>query len=126
LTDVKPIRQHGLKNVSIDWHPKDPRKEMAVIKPRNRLVYFRVSEDEFRRFTQLCERHGSRSISDLVRDAMHRLLVEAEEEANGSASRVKVLDKLIAEVSAQLQQLASLKQREDPEHPPVPQKGTES
>ena len=102
---------------------------MAVIKPRNRLVYFRVSEDEFRQFTQLCERHGSRSISDLVRDAMHRLLVEADEEIDGSASRVKVLDKLIAEVSAQLQQLASLQRRAsvDQEHLPVPQtEGTES
>ena len=102
---------------------------MAVIKPRNRLVYFRVSEDEFRQFTQLCERHGSRSISDLVRDAMHRLLVEADEAAIGAEARVKILDKLIAEVSAQLQQLASLQGRAlvVPERLPVPQaKGIES
>ena len=90
---------------------------MAVIRPRNRLVYFRVTEDEFRRFTQLCERHGSRSISDLIRDAMHRLLIEADQEDNGADSKVKALDKLIAEVSAQLQQLATLQGRTsvDPE-----------
>ena len=89
---------------------------MAVIKPRSRLVYFRVTEDEFRRFTELCERHGSRSISDLIRDAMHRL-IEADEEDNGADSKVRALDKLIAEVSVQLQQLAYLQGRTpvDPE-----------
>lgn len=92
---------------------------MAVLKPRNRLVYFRVSEDEFQRFMQLCEREGARSISDLARDAMHRLL----ESANGeeSSPRVQLLDKLIAEVSAQLQQLASLERHDTAgrsSHPP--------
>ena len=81
------------------------------------MVYFRVTEDEFRRFTQLCERQGSRSISDLIRDTMHRLLIEADEEDNGTDSKVKALDRLITEVSAQLQQLASLQGRTpvDPE-----------
>jgi hypothetical protein len=84
---------------------------MAVIKPRSRLVYFRVTEDEFHRFMQLCERNGSRSISDLIRDTMHRLLIEADEEDNGADSKVRALDRLIAEVSAQLQQLAFLQGR---------------
>lgn len=75
------------------------------------MVYFRVTEDEFRQFTQLCERQGARSISDLIRDTMHRLINEAGEEDNGADSKVRALDKLIAEVSAQLQQLASLQGR---------------
>lgn len=90
---------------------------MAVLKPRNRLVYFRVSEDEFQQLLRLCESEGARSISDLARDAMHRLLSEASRGANGSdtAPEVKVLDKLIAEVSAQLHQLAVLQARTAPE-----------
>ena len=84
---------------------------MAVLKPRNRLVYFRVSEDEFQQFVQLCHKEGARSISDLARDAMHRL-VEANGATNGAPSpQVKILDKLIGEVSAQLQQLATLQEQ---------------
>ena len=86
---------------------------MAVLKPRNRLVYFRVSEDEFQQFVQLCQKEGARSISDLARDAMHRL-VEANGATNGNGApspQVKILDKLIGEVSAQLQQLATLQEQ---------------
>ena len=86
---------------------------MAVLKPRNRLVYFRISEDEFQQLVQLCQREGARSISDLARDAMHRLLVEGSNNSNGDATaHVKALDKLIGQVSMQIQQLASLQGRE--------------
>ena len=86
---------------------------MAVLKPRNRLVYFRVSEDEFQQFTTLCQNGGARSISDLARDAMSRLLAEADVGKNGDSTspQVTMLDRLIAEVSEQLRQLTSLQER---------------
>ena len=86
---------------------------MAVLRPRNRLVYFRVSEDEFQQFAQLCEREGARSISDLARDAMQRLLVAAHAGRYGETvtPQVQILDKLITEVSAQLQRLSLLQER---------------
>src|SRR5215469_16456656 len=49
---------------------------MAVLKPRNRLVYFRVSEEEFQLFTSMCQAEGARSISDLARVALQRLAQE--------------------------------------------------
>ncbi len=49
---------------------------MAVLKPRNRLVYFRVSEEEFQLFSGMCEVEGARSISDLARMALQRLAQE--------------------------------------------------
>jgi len=49
---------------------------MAVLKPRNRLVYFRVSEEEFQLFTDMCQIEGARSISDLARLALQRLAQE--------------------------------------------------
>jgi hypothetical protein len=81
---------------------------MAVLKPRNRLVYFRVSEDEFQQLVQLCQREGARSISDLARDAMHRLLGDGKDSANGNqiSAESKLLGRLIEEVSLQLQQLS--------------------
>jgi hypothetical protein len=84
---------------------------MAVLKPRNRLVFFRVSEDEFQQFRGLCEKEGARSISDLARDAMHCMLMKSRKPVNGEAValQVEMLDKLISEVSAQLQQLSELR-----------------
>lgn len=46
---------------------------MPVMSSRNRLIYFRVSEDELIRFRALAEMKGSRSLSDLMRDALERL-----------------------------------------------------
>jgi hypothetical protein len=83
---------------------------MAVLKPRQRLVYFRISEDEFHKFVALCEREGARSISDLARRAVHRLIAEGgrQRDEKELALRIDQLDKLIAEVKLQLQLLAAI------------------
>jgi hypothetical protein len=49
-----------------------------VVKRRNRLIYFRISEGEFENYTRLCESSGARSISDLARSAVNRMLVASE------------------------------------------------
>jgi len=38
------------------------------------VVYFRVSEDEFQQFKDLCARLGARNMSDLVRSAIKALI----------------------------------------------------
>jgi hypothetical protein len=43
---------------------------MAVFRPRNRLVNFRVSEDELQSLRDACETGGARSISDFARYAI--------------------------------------------------------
>lgn len=85
---------------------------MAVLKPRERLVYFRVTEDEFHQFLSVCEQEGARSVSDLARNAVQRLIAECnrEREQNDLAPKVQVLEKLIAEVTAQLELLSTLKE----------------
>lgn len=40
---------------------------MTVMRARSRLVYFRVSEDEYAWLHAMCEQTGARSLSDLVR-----------------------------------------------------------
>jgi hypothetical protein len=47
---------------------------MSNFRTRNRVVYFRVSEDEFQQFTELCVRYGARNMSDLVRSAIKALI----------------------------------------------------
>jgi DNA-binding transcriptional regulator GbsR (MarR family) len=90
---------------------------MAVFKPRERLVYFRISEDEFHQFVGLCEQEGARSVSDLARSAVQRLIADGsrQREDKELAPRIEQLDKLIAEVRMQLQFLATIQtQASDP------------
>ena len=46
---------------------------MSNFRNRSRVVYFRVSEEEFQQFKELCARHGARNMSDLVRSAIKAL-----------------------------------------------------
>jgi hypothetical protein len=81
---------------------------VPVLKPRERLVYFRVSEDEFRQFVSVCEQGGARSVSDLARSAVQRLIADGNrrcenEELNNKMYR---LERLIAQLTEQLQLLS--------------------
>src|SRR5579863_2760002 len=87
---------------------------MAVLKPRERLVYFRISEDEFHQFVSVCEQEGARSVSDLARNAVQRLIADGNRlrEQREIAPKMETLEKLIAELSNQLRYLSTLLQRE--------------
>jgi hypothetical protein len=82
---------------------------VAVFKPRERLVYFRISEDEFRQFSSVCEQGGARSVSDLARNAVQRLIAEGQRQREGQEleDKMRVLESLIAAVTEQLQLLAT-------------------
>jgi hypothetical protein len=47
---------------------------MGVSQPRSRIVYFRLSEQEFCQLVKACEAAGERSVSELVRCAVKRVL----------------------------------------------------
>lgn len=81
---------------------------MPVLKPRERLVYFRISEDEFRQFVSVCEQAGARSVSDLARNAVQRLIADGQQhrEEDQMREKIQVLERLIAAVTEQLQFLA--------------------
>ena len=78
---------------------------MAVLKPREKLVYFRISEDEFRQFVSVCEQEGARSVSDLARNAVQRLIADGnrQREDGDLAEKMYQLERLIAAVTEQLQ-----------------------
>ncbi len=87
---------------------------MAVFKPRERLVYFRISEEEFRQFSSACEQGGARSVSDLARNAVQRLIAEGQrrQEGNELEEKMRVLETLIAAVTEQLHLLTTSQARE--------------
>jgi hypothetical protein len=88
---------------------------MAVLKPRERLVYFRISEDEFRQFSTACEQGGARSVSDLARNAVQRLIADREckRKYDILEEKMQVLDGLIAAVTEQLQILTANQDRKN-------------
>jgi predicted DNA-binding protein len=43
------------------------------------MISFRLSEEEYAGLRSLCENEGARSVSDLARDAVHRLVSKGEE-----------------------------------------------
>lgn len=87
---------------------------MAVLKPRERLVYFRISEDEFRQFVSVCEQEGARSVSDLARSAVQQLISNGNRQREGEvlAEKMHRLETLIAAVTEQLELLAAARLRD--------------
>ena len=70
---------------------------MAILKRRSRMISFRLSEDEYASLRSLCENGGARSVSDLARDAVHRLVrkdsqVEVEMALRTLEGRMATLD----------------------------------
>jgi hypothetical protein len=85
------------------------RRAMPVLKPRNRLVYFRISEEEFRKVSDICQSEGARSLSDLARQAMQRLISDGALTTDGlMAEKLKTIDAIIYELNQKLQQLTKL------------------
>jgi hypothetical protein len=77
-------------------------------------VYFRVSEDEFRQFVSVCEQAGARSVSDLARNAVQRLIADGRRhrEDHDIDEKIQVLERLIAAGTEQLQLLSVSQARE--------------
>jgi glutaredoxin 2 len=80
---------------------------MSVLKARNRVVYFRVSEDEFHEFLKMCDAEKARSLSDLARSALQRMLRERQE-GEMISDRLKTFDDLISRVNDKLSEMSDL------------------
>lgn len=82
---------------------------MPVFKPRNRLVNFRLSEEEFEKLRASCSLYGARSLSDFARAAVMRSVSGAQ--ANGDTSdsgidrKVNDLETRIGELSRLVESL---------------------
>lgn len=82
---------------------------MSVLKPRNRLVYFRISEDEFQKVAEMCQSEGARSLSDFARLAMQRQIRDGSETPDTiMKEKLRVIDEIIGELNRKLQQLTQL------------------
>ncbi len=83
---------------------------MSVLKPRNRLVNFRLSEEEFERMKSACQKSGARSVSDFARGAVLRAMEEAELGAtiSGEVAPLARLDQVVTTLEERVEQLLRL------------------
>src|SRR5947209_6320498 len=84
---------------------------MSLNKPRNRRVFFRVSEEEFERLITMCSPGTGvvRSISELARFAVNRFVTEQQNSGEQlMMDRLQVLDQNVKEVQQSVQQLTLL------------------
>ena len=87
---------------------------MAIIRPRQRLVYFRVTEDEFRQLNVVCESTGARSMSDLARTALQNLTNGSTDPASDRLSeKLNRLEVMILELNNKLHELSMSLRRQD-------------
>lgn len=79
---------------------------MPVVNPKTRVVYFRLSDDEFQKLSGLCQNlEGARSVSELSRAAVQKLILTNENGYDGGLASLKHLNRKIAELSEQVERL---------------------
>ena len=81
---------------------------MAVLKTRNRLVNFRMTQDELDSLKMACLVKGSRNISDFARAAVLESIESQTESGMLIHSRLSSLDAKVTEVGVAVQFLAEL------------------
>ena len=96
---------------------------MAVLRPRSRLVYFRVSEEEYDLFAGMCQSEGARSISDLARLALQHL---AQHRAISPESRRDVRPVTCETVLLMNEALSELRQIRERLNSVAPESGTQA
>jgi DNA anti-recombination protein RmuC len=81
---------------------------MGQLSKRSKMVSIRLSDEEFRRLRELCMTTGARSLSDLARDAMHRLIAGDGTGGEGLTERVAELDQRVNHLQEKVTRLALL------------------
>lgn len=76
---------------------------MSVLKPRNRLINFRLTEEEFVSLRDACRNQGARSISDFARSA-----VMTQAEHPSGAAETGRTDELLASLESRLNEMFEL------------------
>jgi hypothetical protein len=82
---------------------------------RNRLVYFRVSEEEFEQIRQACETKAARTVSELARMAVQEFIWPTQRYSEQLCDRIIALGIAVEEMKHDLHQL-TLSVRETGDH----------
>jgi hypothetical protein len=81
---------------------------MSVLRPRNRLVNFRVSEDEFEKLKASCEQFGARSVSDFARSSVLNRMEQGAQGGDSGSGKLSTLDLKVTGLEARMEELVRL------------------
>jgi hypothetical protein len=82
---------------------------VGVLKPRTRIVTFRLAEEEFERIKNMCAEEGARSMSDYARTSLCNSISAREAHADaGMDARVGRLDRKVEELDQAVKVLTRL------------------
>lgn len=82
---------------------------MSVLRPRTRLVYFRVSEEEYMQLASACQTLALRSISDVARMAVQEMLDKPQRPPVISESQtVNRLTEVVSDLNHTVEQLVAV------------------
>jgi hypothetical protein len=77
-------------------------------KRRDKLVYFRISGEEFEEILRACEARGARSVSDFAREAVQAFIKSPVNQAEPEMTDfLKGLQTVVDELKQSVQQLTS-------------------
>ena len=83
---------------------------MTLVRRREKMISIRLSDEEFIKVTEACKATGARSISDLARDAMRRLVAgvpyRGGASEDGLSARLENLDQKLNRLQEQVSKLA--------------------
>lgn len=77
-----------------------PPKSYMPVESRNKMISFRLSEEEYDRFRDLCFTRGIRSVSELARTAINMLLQQPDRAPHES------LESRVADIEGRVHMLA--------------------
>ena len=81
---------------------------MNMLKRRSRMVSFRLSEEEYEGLKHICITVGARSLSDIARDAVQRLLSNNTESKIDGDEQLRVLYERMDALDHEVKRLAGL------------------
>jgi hypothetical protein len=71
------------------------------------MIAFRISEEDYERLYSVCESLGARSVSDLARSAMSRLIRSEREGGDPLIGRLEVLTRDFVQLKSTVEELSS-------------------
>lgn len=81
---------------------------MNALKRRSRMVSFRLSEEEYEGLKHICMTIGARSLSDIARDAVQRLLSNGTEPKSYSDAQLRILYEKMDALDQEVKRLGAL------------------
>jgi hypothetical protein len=79
---------------------------MAVLKPRNRVLLFRLTQEEYDILQSACVERGGRNLSDFIRSSLLLSLSGRAAEASLIQEQLKRVDRKISELRRALDRMA--------------------